>query len=147
MTSTPTACAPAKYDASGILHGAELNMTGEDSVKSNTDEAIYSEALSVKSGDIIDLEVYGVAQIGSGSGTLGITITKTGGSTATIKFLNDAAYLCVNFPYLSLTAYGYIRTIVQVTGDGTLTIGSFMGGDSTPSAQIHQMHYFFLKKQ
>lgn len=144
-TATPTANTIPKYNASSIIKGAELNMTGETSATTDTVTTTLSLG-TVAAGDRIFVSaritiITAAAQYGAG-----LEVKKTTGSTATIIFDHDKTTLD---DHCGSDENGYallhVTGIAKVTSGGTLTLqSSYTKGYS--SLEDNQIYAAFLKK-
>lgn len=145
-TATPTASTIAKFNAAGVMDGAELNMTGETSATSDTGTTTLNIG-TVTSGDRIFVSGH-VYVNGSGTGGTYVYYIAKSSGTATCTFNHDASNLFTLIPGSKSIGHLSLSGVCRVTGSGTLVLGSY--GDAyseTPDGyEDNQIYAFFLKK-
>lgn len=144
-TATPTASKIAKFDASGIMKGAELNMTGYSHVSeaSSTKDIALGSA---SAGDVI--LVTAKAYINGTSVTLPKgKLSQVGTGSATFTDGNSIDVVYPMSQVNSTSHYGLVTTLIFVNGPGTITIRNTLsqtGG--TGVTYSNGLSAFFLKK-
>jgi hypothetical protein len=107
----------------------------------------------VKNGDRISIEGIYEFTKGATPGIQSLTLSPSGGSTATIEFIHDnPTHVETTGSLVQAAAQAAINTstILKVTGDGTLTLemyGTSIGSNSTVAIGDGQLYAYFLRKQ
>jgi len=145
-TSIPTANTVAKFNASGIMKGAELNMTGETNAK-GTSQTLDLDLGNVVVGDRILIHGMTTVMFESGTPSGGhCTLNKQSG-TATITMGSDNTSL---YSPLSLgdPQCSTFMTVIKVTGNGSLVLrmAALQGAGLVTITYSQQLYATYLKK-
>lgn len=146
-SSAPGANKIAKYDSNGILQGASLDATGEQSTTGNTSETAIDVG-TVTAGDRIYVEAHVGISDGTANGEGRLRVGKSSG-TASVTFVNGLATPEDNHPlYADGWGYYHITTVCRVIISGTLVLKTIAYGEGASVSYTGNMIYiFFLKKQ
>lgn len=147
-TATPAADKIARYNASGIMKGAELNMTGYAAAHGTSEDLDLSLG-SASVGDVIF--VTAKAYIDGSSITYPRGLLQDGtGNTASFVFVDENT---VNIVYpmtrINTTSYyGLASTLIVVNGAGTVVLNNNIHSTAgTGLTYVNGMSAFFIKKK
>lgn len=124
-----------------------LSMQGEDSVAGSTASSSLTE-MNVLTGDKIFVFAQAVFSSNTAADVGALAITKSAG-TATITYGGGTTSL-EQTVYMKLSATNYavnIAGVIEVTGDGTLTLNSAISVGGVVTVVANNIKAFFLKKQ
>lgn len=146
-SADPGANKVAKFNASSILKGAELNMTGLVLAETHTASNLILNLGPATDDDEIYIEAYFSLTGGTAHGQASLQLNRSAG--ALIHFLYNKATLSSCFPIDSTgVCTGHISTICRATttSGSDLEINATVTAEGSESVGSIQMLGFFLKR-